>query len=248
MSDFLSNDDLLMRYLDGELPTEERTVLEERIRTNKSLKEKLVKMQTAVQAVRHLGTMQQVASIHAEMMEELKPAPTKVFTLRRKIGYVMAVAASLLALFVGGQLYLASQQSSEKIYNNVFVDFNLSATRGTGTTGSQIENDYREKDYKAVTSEMRSINMDAEDSLLVGLAFLHTTRTPQAISIFERLASSVNDYQQDAEFYLSLSYLKNKNYNGTLKLFEKINSNSLHLYHDRVNGDVIKAVQELNKR
>lgn len=249
MDEALHKDELLIRYLDGELSAEEKAGLEERLRTDRALQEQLEHLQVAVQAVKHLGTAEKVQSVHAEMMKELKgDQKAKVVSFSKMVRYSMAVAASILVLFVGVRLYLNAQLSPEKLYDQSFVDFNVSAARGSNENLSKIENDYQQKAYDAVIGDVRSVNMNAKDSLLVGLAYLHQNHTAQAIGIFQRLAGSVNNFQQDAEFYLSLGYLKNKEYSKALPLMQKIRSNSSHLYHEQLPDDVVEKVEKLSKK
>lgn len=248
MNEPLFDDDLLLRYLDDELPVMEKRALEERLRTDASLQEKLEKLQVAIQAVRQLGTTQQVAAIHAGMMKELKPVPAHVVSFRKPIRITLAVAASLFVVFAGVRLYLSSQASPEKVYSDVFIDFNVSAARGSEENMSVIEKHYGEGNYTAVLSDVHLINMDPKDSLLLGLSYLKTSRTNQAVGILQRLAASTNEFQQDAEFYLSLAHLKIKNYDASLNLLKKIQATPTHLYHERVSDDTLQDLEELRKR
>ena len=248
MDETLHND-LLIRYLDGELSPAERNALTERLRTDAALQEQLTSLQVAVQAIRQFGTTEKVRSIHAEMMQELKGQPkAKVVSFNKTVRFVLAIAASVVVLFIGVRLYTAAQVSPEKLYDQSFVDFNVSASRGNNESLSVIETHYQQKAYDAVISDLRSANLSAKDSLLVGLAYLHQNRTPQAIGFFKNLAYSVNDFQQDAEFYLSLSYLKNQEYAKALPLMQKIVGDSKHLYHDQLPEEAVEKVKKLNNK
>src|SRR5947209_6444267 len=100
MDENLYNDDLLIRYLDGELSATEKATLEARLRADKALQEELMNLRVAVQAVRHLGTTEKVQSIHAEMMKELKGnQKARVVPFTKTIRYTLAVAASIFILF-----------------------------------------------------------------------------------------------------------------------------------------------------
>ena len=248
MNENAHNDDLLIRYLDGELSADEKAGLEERLHTDKVLKEQLTSLQAAVQAVKQFGTRQKVQAVHAEMMKEMKSTPkAKVVSFTKTVRYVLAVAASLVVLFIGMELYQAAQLSPDKVYSEAFVDFSVSASRGSERL-SQIENLYRQKKYAEVTAGLRSLNSTAKDSLLIGLSYLQTNRLNQAIGFFQPLAFSTNDYQQDAEFYLALSYLKMKAYDKALTLMEKIRNNPSHLYHEQLSGDAVEKTKKLAEK
>lgn len=247
MDETLHNDDLLIRYLDGELSAEEKNALELRLNTDEGLRTKLEQLQVAVQALHQFGTAEKVSGIHTEMMKELKkPQTGKVMAISRRLRYALAIAASILVLFVGIKIYQGNNLSSERLFNEAFVDFNASVSRGAEGSESAIEKHYQQKDYRAVLADVRSANMTAKDSLLLGLSCLQTGRLQQAIGLFEKLAFTQNDFQPDAEFYLALSYLKNKNYQKSLSVMQKIASNRFHLYHENLSADVLNGVEKLS--
>lgn len=247
MAELPPNDDLLIRYLDGELPDAERTALEARLHSDEKLNEELMRLKVAIQAVNQLGTRENVTLLHTEMMQSLKAEQSgRVVPLRKNVRYFMAVAAAVAALFVGFRLYQATQLSPENLYNEAFVDFTVSASRSSGPGFSSLEEQYRQKNYNAVIGSVRSARLSAKDSLLVGLACLQTGRTTQAIAFFQPLALSSNEVQPDAEFYLALSRIKNKEYSRALPLLQKIADDPLHLYNERISTELVEKIKKLN--
>ena len=249
MDSALHNEDLLIRYLDDELTPEEKAELEQRLQTDETLRQQLNDLRMAVQAVKYYGISKKVGSIHKGMMQEIKGAQpkAKLVPLRRRFSYVMAAAASVLVVVIGLSLYFSSRVSADHLYEQAFVDFPVSPTRGANNL-SQFERYYLEKDYNAIVSATRSLQMGAKDSLLVGLSYLHKGQEEQAIGFFQRLSAYPNELQQDGEFYLGLSYLKSSKYANALPLFEKIAANPSHLYHSRVSKDFLNDVRSLQSK
>ncbi len=246
MIENVHNDDLLIRYLDGQLPAGEKEELEARLVSDEALRQRLTSLRVAIQAVEQFGTMQTVQAVHTEMMKELKaPQKTTVVSFGKTLRYTVAIAASLVILFMGVRFYQAAQLSPDKIYNESFVDFNVSSARGNESGLSETEKQYLQKQYEAVTAGIRSLNLNAKDSLLIGLSYLQMGRIAQAIGFFQPLAFTANDYQQDAEFYLALSYLKNRSYNKALPLMEKIKNDPAHLYHNQLSIDAVNKTKKL---
>jgi hypothetical protein len=246
MDDSLHIEDLLVSYLDGKLGETERRELEERLRTDEDLQEQLASLRVAIQAIRQYGTRQKVNSLHKEMMEELTMKPKdKVISINKTVRYAMAVAASVILLFIAVKLYMAAQVSPEKVYSEVFVSFNTSSTRGGNEDISVIEKAYQQKDYKAVIQQIRPLQINTKDSLLIGLSYLQTDHANQAILFFRQLAGSDNEYRQDAEFYLSLSYLKNKEYAKAFKVMKTIAANPSHIYRERLTKNTLERVEAL---
>ncbi|RYF82636.1 MAG: hypothetical protein EON98_11140, partial [Chitinophagaceae bacterium] len=100
MDDLRHNENLLIRYLDGELPAEEKAMLEQRLQTDAALQQQLETLRVSIQAIRQYGAAQQVHHVHAEMMAELKGAKQggKVRTMNRSVRYALAIAASVLVV------------------------------------------------------------------------------------------------------------------------------------------------------
>lgn len=245
MHDLIYDDDLLIRYLDGELNIAEKAELEAHLQTNAGLQERLTKLKLAIQAVKHLGTTQQVGNIHKQMMQELKLQQKASAPFSKVVRYTMAIAASILVLFIGARIYMASQLTPEKLYKESFVDFNVAQTRSVNASLSEVEKLYQQKRYDAIIGESRSLHLDAKDSLLIGLSFLQADRTSQSIGLLERVAHSSGEFQPDGEFYLSLGYLKTKQYDKALLLMEKIAGDPAHLYQKQFDENFIQKVKEL---
>ncbi|WP_121355199.1 anti-sigma factor [Flavisolibacter nicotianae] len=247
MSNSVHNEDLLVRYIDGELSATEKAAVEVRLKNDAVFREQYQNLQVALQAIRQLGTRQQVETIHHEMMQELKgkKAPAKVVRLSRAVRYTMAVAASILVLFVGVRLYLATQQSPDRIYNETFVDFNVANARSSANQLSQIETLYQNKDFRGVAATTRAVSLSAKDSLLIGLSYLHTEDWQAAARWFHTVSVTENEYRQDAEFYLALAYLKTKEFAKAQTLFQRIYNNPAHIYHEQVSADLLADVKKL---
>jgi len=248
MADFLhDNDETLMRYLDGEMNAIEKAELESQLQKDAVLKEKLQSLQVAVASVQQLGSVEKVRSVHAEMMQELSSVHKegKVVPMKKIIRYSLAVAASVIIILVGANLFSSSSLSAQKLYNEAFVDFDASGVRGNSNKTS-MSSLYDEHKYSDVISH--SITPLAQtDSLLVGLSYLKMEKTGEAINWLESI-SMQNSMRQDAEFYLALAYLKSENYSKALRLMESIHSNPVHIYHNQFSDEYIGKVKKLSSK
>jgi hypothetical protein len=249
MTDFLhNNEEILMKYLDGEMDQTEKQLFESQLQKDESLKEKLDSLQVAVASVRQYGTVEKVRSVHNEMMQELSSVQDggKVVPMKRIIRYGLAIAASIIIVLVGVNIFTSSQLSSEKLYNEAFVDYDASGVRGN-TSESNLAKLYQDHNYNAVTEKTNLQNVTQRDSLLVGLSYLKTNKTPEAIAWLKSI-SIQNPLRQDAEFYLAMSYLKNKNYKEALQLMKQIHSNTGHIYHNQFSEDYINKIKKLSTK
>src|SRR4051812_30157307 len=89
-------DELLMRYLDGELSDSEREEFEQQLQQDESLQQELESLQLAKQAVISYGLKEQVAAIHQTMMVEMKEeTPVRQIKRNRKaVRWSISVAAA----------------------------------------------------------------------------------------------------------------------------------------------------------
>src|SRR5438045_4334405 len=113
-----TQNELLMRYLDGELDGQEKLDFEKALASNAALQQRLEDLQTARQALRIYGLKQQVRDIHQQMIDESRPGGNvrHMSSTRRIVRYSISIAASILLLAVGIVGYNFLTVSSEKLY------------------------------------------------------------------------------------------------------------------------------------
>lgn len=248
MADFLpDNDEILMKYLDGELDQTERAMFESMLQKDTTLQQRLEGLQIAIASVKQYGATEKVKSIHSEMMSELSfvHKEEKVVPIKKMVRYSLAIAASIIIILVGVTLFTAAP-SVDKLYSDAFVDYDASTVRGSeGLTSSEIE--YQAHNYNDVVAKANTHSLTPKDSLLVGLSYLKEDKLTEAINWFKTI-SAQNETRQDAEFYLSLAYLKNKNYREALNLMKQIQSNPGHVYNKQFSEDYINKVEKLSSK
>jgi hypothetical protein len=248
MADFLHNtDETLLRYLDGEMDQTEKKLFEDHIQHDSELKERLQSLQIAIASVQQFGTTEKVRSIHSEMMQELAPLQreTRVMPMRKIVRYGLAIAASIIIVFVGINIF-SSQPSAQKLYNEAFVDYDASGVRGNSNE-TTLSKQYQNHQYKSVIAQAGSQNVSQRDSLLVGISYLKANQTSDATN-WLKAVSPQSAVKQDAEFYLAMAYLKNENYKEAGQLMEQIHSNANHVYHNQFSDDYIARVEKLASR
>jgi len=229
-------DDKMMRYLDGELSGKDLQDFEKSLAESPAMMTELDNLRLAKLAVEHYGLKQQVGSVHKQMMAEFndevaKTSRPKLFSLMRVSMRVAAALLTALVLF-GGYQYVVVSSSKLLPAGN----YELSVTRGEAAV-SPIEKYYQDKDYNKVISEyQKSRSADNELLLLAGISYYKTGQAGRAIPEFKKITgnTATDNYRDDAEYYLALSYLGiNEPANAKIWL-EKIYKDKDHLYHDKV--------------
>lgn len=246
MSESLHSDEQIIDYLDGIMSAGERAAFESRLASDAELRQRLDDLKVAREAVRQFGTRERVASLHKEMMEELKtnrPA-AKVINMRRTVRITMAIAASLLLIVVGVKFFNSSNHGPEQLYNDAFVDYSIPVERGAQQNNTTLEKEYANKDYNAVIKDAQSNALSGKDSFLTAISYLKTGNTITAIQWLNTVNAGSSFYP-DAQFYLSLAYLKNKNYDKSLELMNEIHDNKDHPYNSSISSELIEKVKKL---
>ena len=256
MDNYTQPDELLMRYLDGEMSLEEREEFETRLASDENTRRRLEDLQVARDAVNVYGLKKQVALVHREMMAEMKPAAviTAMSRTRQIARYGLRIAASIVFVAICLLAYNFFSLSSSKLYNEKYVPFELSSVRGENQTeATGIEKAYRQKNYQEVVALSKIDGVSIKDEFLEAVSYLELGKPAEAIDHFSRVvardrATDHPVYKDDAEYYLALSYLKTKNYEKALELMNTIHDDNSHLYHEKFTKGFIRKVKMLKWR
>jgi tetratricopeptide (TPR) repeat protein len=231
------NTEKLIQYMDGDLTGADLDNFEKRLSQDSSLQQELESLTLAKMAIRSYGLKHQVSSMHREILNELKSTQkreAKIYSIvRSSLKYAASIALVLFS--IGAYLYLSS--SSNKLYDDNFMPYTLSVTRGEAI-GSDLEKAFNQKHYNAVISAFTKLkNPDDKEYFLAGHAYLSTHQASSAISAFKQVLLSSGSnirFKEDAEYYLGLAYLENNQPAKAASLFEKIHNEKDHLYHDKI--------------
>ena len=250
MADFLHSEDeeLITQYLDGSLSAGEATALEERMKAEPALAEAVEQRRLAIDALRHYGLVQKVRSIHRQLRTEVVPRSEKapVVGLGRFQRRALAVAASLLLLFVGIEGYRFYRLSAEEIYQQAYVNYSIEGSRGVETL-SPAEAAYRQKDFGKVVLLVSAGEASDHDRFLAALAHLQLNNPAGAVPLFQSLQQGT-DFQADAEFYLGLAHLKLHRYDEALQSLRAIRNNPAHPYHAAVSKRLLRNIKWLKMK
>ena len=245
--------ELLVQYLDGELSGSEKDNLERQLETDASLNAELENLQLAREAVRSYGIKQQVAGIHQQMMDEMKAPVIKIGPTRRIIRISMAVAASVLVVFLSFTAYNFFTLSSNKLFADNYHLFDVSTVRDDNTDETLIEKAYKEKKYQEVISLAEKADGLEEEYFLSAISYLEMNNNTKAIEGFKEVLLLNRDvksslWREETEYYLALTYIRNKDYDLALEMMNKIQDTPGHLYYKKITGKLIRKVKMLKWR
>ena len=234
MNDNSTHTQLLIRYLDGELDEQEATKLREQLENSPAWKEELESLQIARMAVQRYGLKNDIARVRSEMINSTDNTARVIPFYRRP----MSVAAAIILIALVSALYFYFGTSSQEFYATHFASYTVGVTRGT--SASPLTKAYEQKDYKQVNALFAAQAQPRnEDYFFFALSLLEQNKARDASVFFETILQekspdSTGSYREEAEYYLSLTYIQLHQPKKAIPLFEKIRNDKFHHYHDKV--------------
>jgi tetratricopeptide (TPR) repeat protein len=248
------NSDLLVDYMDANLSHEETIKVEAMLQNDKTLQTEYDNIVLAKSAIQYYGIKQQVNFIHQNVMANKvaeQPAKTSQGLLRSITKWSMRIAASLLVVVLGLGVYQYATISPDKLFDENYSAFTLGVTRGE-TNLTAIGISFEEKKYEKVIDLIKNLaDPTQKENFLLGQAYLETKDYSKAIMAFNTVLAQNKNTQQtifndDVEYYLAMSYLKNKQLDLAKPIFENINNNDTHLYNDKVTSAFMRNLKLLS--
>jgi hypothetical protein len=253
MSNHYINSDLLVQYLDDELSSEEKLGVENELKQSETLQQELKNLRIAKSAVKTYGLKQKVAAIHKEMMNEMTIAakPSKTGLVRSVVRTSMRIAASVLVIMFGLGVYQYATLTPDKLFAENYQPYTLSVTRGVAET-DVMEKAYQQKDYATVINQFTALPAAGQkENFFAGQSYLAGKDYAKAVVCFKKVialnfAEKTNIFNDDAEYYLALSYLKNNEFKFAYPVFINISNNPNHLYNDKITNSFIRQLRLLD--
>jgi tetratricopeptide (TPR) repeat protein len=135
----------------------------------------------------------------------------------------------------------------DTIFANSYQPYPIGVSR-SGPSNEIMMQAYQQKDYTAVLSQYSAMASPDQSALFfAGQSFFATKDYSKAAACFNKLlvlnsTTQTRDFNDDAEYYLALSYLKTNAFNSAFPLLQKIHNNANHLYSDKVSSGVMRKL------
>jgi tetratricopeptide (TPR) repeat protein len=254
MDNSIQRDEMLVRYIDGLMSAGEKAEFEKNLSEDAVLRADLENLQVTKDAVRSYGLKQNVSAIHTAMMDEFKEkVPVKnISGGRLLLRRVVAVAASIIFIFLVAQGWIFYNLSAVKVFDANYIQYIPDGFRGGEIKISDAQKAYQEKDYKKVI-RLAAATDSINDNFLAAHSQLALNNAAAAVSGFKKViaqstAATVSELKDAAEYNLALAYVKNKDYDLALDLMNKIKDSPGHLYHNNITGKLVRQVKMLKWR
>ena len=188
-------------------------------------------------------------------MEGNKNQAEKIkFRIKRIIRYCVAFVSGIILLVLCYWAYTFYTISANSLFADNYIPYKVEKLdSGSGNKHSDIEKAYRESNFAKVIQLNAAAPLFPRDILLTGLAFLETDNLSKAISSFQVVLADADKTKStlltdEAEYYLALAFLKNRDYDQAIELMIRIHDNPSHAYHGKFSRSDIRRVKMLKWR
>jgi tetratricopeptide (TPR) repeat protein len=244
-----TNQQLLIDHLDSTLTGKGFPDMEQLIRNDRIVAEEWQYLHLAVEAVQEAALFEQVGAVKKQWMAvqsngTLKLHPTNAFKSDKTkvIGMyknIARIAACIIVLAGGASIYKYTSTNSSAIYQQYYSSYDLNTTR-SAVPSDPMEQAYSDKNWAQVITLFNTAKEKTNQSyFLTGMANLELKNYADAIEKFhqvlaENTRSGSDLFQDEAEYYLAMSYLANNEADLAMPLLDKIKADKDHIYHQVV--------------
>jgi tetratricopeptide (TPR) repeat protein len=199
-----------------------------------------------VDAVEQAALYEQIGTVRAVWIEQqntplVAPQQNNAAIVRQMSFSRVALRAAAVILVIGASaaIYKYAVTSSAGMYSANFTSYDLNTSRGA-TAQDEMEEAYKAKNWVGVDDAFKKKKVkDNKSYFLEGMTDMEKKKYDEAIGMFQQVMAantlSGSDYFEDeAEFYLAMSWLARGDVKEAMPLFEKIRNDKNHLYHDVV--------------
>jgi len=209
------NENLIDRYLLNLLSPEEKIAFEAQLKKDKTLSQEVNEHRELLDDIEGIGRLElksKLKGIHKELKLDNDKPNSKIRTLF----YRVAVAAVSLGVLSVGWWHIQQTPSNAELYSQNFEPFELSLIQRSESESviRSIESLYIDGKYAQAiplfqNALKNSTNKSSQMLLGLGISYLETDQPKKAIEQFETIITNKDfNFEDEAEWYLSLTYLK----------------------------------------
>ena len=236
-----NSEHIMIDHLDNLLSGVSTLEAWEMIHDDKNIAKEWNTLLFAVDGIREAGLYEQVSAVRkqyeAQQSFAAKPAGGIVRSMSSR--NALRAAACVFLLVGAASIYKYNTVNSGSVYNEYYSSFELNTSRSSETADA-IEQAYRNKNWQEVISLSEvPVPRPIKTEFLSAMAHMELKKYDKAIESFKQViatnSKSEDSYFQDeAEYYLAMSYLANSEEAEALTILEKIKADKNHLYNERV--------------
>jgi tetratricopeptide (TPR) repeat protein len=204
----------------------------------------------AAVAIQRNAVISQVKKVHQQFVAA-KPTATAIADISATKGkiriistlkWMAGVAAVFIVFICSWYAYQINTASSSKLYAEMYQTYNVNTDRAgiDDIVTHNMVQQYKDKDYREVIYTYQSLIVtNSREKFLTAMAYQETGSYQPAVDLLEKIMlenkqKETRLYNDEAEFYTALNYLKLKKNESAFPLLQKIYKTPGHTFHERV--------------
>lgn len=205
--------DLIEHYLDGSLSDTERLAFEERLKLEDELRAQVEEMKVIREGILRASRKEVLKSIQA--LEATLPAvEAPVIPLWRNTWLQVAAGISLLAV-CAYLLWPRTQEPTQLFaeyfepYPNIIMPTVRGVVENDSTVKAQAYRAYDQQNFTEAIRLFEAVQQKDEGVFLyLGNSYLASGQPERALPLFEKVLNNYDVFDEQAEWYVAVSYLK----------------------------------------
>ena len=228
--------------------------------TSEELINELQAHRTAAAAIQRNAVINQVSDVHKTFFEKRKgqeknSAQDSGRVIKRSFRYWWSAAAILIAIPALAFLFVYATNTSDRLFASQYQAYKMNVDRIPGTVSNEtIIRNYQDGKYNEVVKNYGKLaSQSVKDKMVAAFAYMELNNYEAAIPLLDGVIRSNGItgnklYQDEAEYYLALSYLKANRIEQSYQLFNKIYADDEHTFNGRVDKWFMMRLQWLRQR
>jgi len=216
---------LIENFLDGKLSPDERTRLELRLREDAVFERQVREFAELKKGIENVGRRELLSELQSWEKKEEPVKSRQVFLSNTKI----AIGIAALLLVGLSSYFLWPAQSHDELFQRYFEPYPniiMPQVRGADSSDSTMIAKafaaYDRGQWEAALDYFNKADTTLHLRLYTGICYLALNQSNNAISSFEEAIENDSIFNEQAQWYLGLAYLKSGNSRRAKELFEVI--------------------------
>jgi tetratricopeptide (TPR) repeat protein len=202
--------------------------------------------------------LKQVQNVHSNFLQEqasinetIPDQKVKVVRMNA-IKWVMSIAATIVVILSVWFFTNTSTVSSSALYAEIYQPYSVNTDRSNivEIVPHNMIQEFKDKNYAAVIKTYQGLVVtNNREKFLTAIAYQETGAITEAINLLNQLLlfnKQQNNrlYNDEAEFYLALNYLKIQKTAEAIPLFQKIYDDPGHTFHERITKTTMRNLKK----
>lgn len=216
--------------------------------------------QAAAISLQRYSIFKQVQSVHRHFLPTQSgihantPVTKASVVNMNPVKWFLRIAVAIILVLGIWFAYLYNSTTSTTLYAEIYQPYNVNTDRANieEIIPHNMVQEFKEKNYKVVIKTYEGLGTtNNREKFLAAVSYQEIGQNAEAINLLNQILEFNRQqqsrlYNDEAEFYLALNYLKTKNIKQAIPLFTKLYNDPGHTFHERIKKSTLKKMEWLD--